>query len=305
MPATALEISPYIGVHARCPDLRQAAVLLENSTISRHVYRPGTVDHIFFDEALVLHEETVEHAYTDFTPLDQPYAAGSRPFLEKVARQVTDGLTRERDKALALLDWCVAIPTTYSRAGWGGFGESPEPFHGGAEEEVIRKGSGMCNEVARVLGILAQIAGLASRYVGHMTPIDYDNPASGTGHGVNEIHVDGGWAYFDIRGRYFLKRDGTFASAWDLLEDPDLVDRQPPEVLAHRCPRSDHSVAGKYYRSPAVTIIVNYLAADHARYDYSWVYPSSSRALEAREAGRALRTSLHRDLLPQPVVRVV
>lgn len=302
---TAFDSSQYIGIHAQCPDSQQAAVLLENSTISRSVYRPGSVDHAFFDQALILHDDTADYAYTAFTPLDQPYVRGSRCFLEKIVAHVTAGLRTPAEQAIALNDWVRDLPLIYPRSSWGGFGEIGEPFHGGAEEEVIRKGSSMCNEMARVLGILAQIAGFPSRYVGHMTPIDYDNPRSGTGHGVNEIFIDGQWAYFDIRGRYFLKDDGSFASAWDLIQDPGLVDRQSEEVCSHRCSRSNHASFRAYYERPAVTIIANYLAADHARYDYSWVYPSPIRAMEAREAGRALRVSRHREILPQPRTRIV
>jgi len=305
MAKSKFDPSKYMGVHASCLDPRQAAVLLENTTISRSVYRPGTVDHAIFDQSIVLHEDTADYIYSEFTPLDQPYQPGSRVFLEKIVATVTDGLDNDADKALALLDWCRDIPVIYARGG-GQFGEGAgEPFHGGAEEEVIRKGSTMCNEVARVLGILAQIAGIPSRHVGHMTMIDYDDPQSGTGHGVNELYVDGRWAYFDIRGRYFLKADGTFASAWDLLQDPGLVETQNEEVLSHRFSKMSHDQVRRYYEPPSVTIIANYLAADHAKYDYSWVYPSGVRIHEARQAGRAIRTSRHADLLPQPRPRVV
>lgn len=294
----------YIGPNAHCLDQRVAAVLLENSTVSCRVYRPGTVDAVFFDQAMVLHEQTAEYLYSKFTPVPQTYIKGSRPFLEKVVRQVTAGQTSELGKALALLDWVRDLSVTYGAgpAPGGGFSDI---FHGGAEEEVIRKGSDMCNEMSRVLGILAQIAGLASRYVGHMTPIDYDDSTSGTGHGVNEIFIDGCWAYFDIRGRYFIKADGTLASAWDLLQDPGLYDRQSPEVLAHRSPRTNHQSPRRYYEPTSVTIIANYLVADHDRYDYSWVYASPVRWREAREAGRQLRITRHKDILPQPRLRVV
>ncbi len=293
---------PFVGLEARCDDPRQAAVLLENSTVSRSVYRAGTVDAVFFDEAIVLQPSTADYIYSWFTPLNQPYARGGRAYLEKIVDAVTAGLSDERDKALALLNWCRDIPFTYTRGAWLAGGKSAgDLFHGGAEEEVIRKGSGMCNEQARVLGILAQIAGLPSRYVGHMTLIDYDDVRSSTGHGVNEIYIEGGWAYFDIRGRYFQKEDGSLASAWDLLVDPGLINRQPPEVLSHRCPRADHALAARYYHPSTVTIVCNYLASDHGRYDYSWVYPSESLA---REAGRRIRTTRHRDLLPQPKLRI-
>src|SRR5690606_3986278 len=125
----------------------------------------GTVDWAIFDDAVVLQASTVDYLYSDFTPFEQPYVRGSRAYLERIVDAVTAGITGERDKALALLDWCRDIPFTYTRGAWLAGGQSAgDVFHGGAEEEVIRKGSGMCNEQARVLGILAQIAGLPSRY---------------------------------------------------------------------------------------------------------------------------------------------
>jgi hypothetical protein len=301
----AFDVSRYTGLDADCGDQRQAAVLLENSTISRNVYRPGTVDYVFFDQAVVLNEKTAEYLYSEFTPLEQPYQPGSRVFLEKAVKAATAGCKSDADRAIALNDWVRDVPVMYGRDAGPFGGATGDVFHGGAEEEVIRKGSSMCNEQSRVLAIMAQIAGLPSRYVGHMTLIDYDDPNSGTGHGVNEIYVDGSWAYFDIRGRYFLKDDGSFASTWDLLQDPELVNRQNEEVLSHRWSRGRHDTFGRFYLPPSVTIVVNYLAADHASYDYSWTYPSSVRALESREAGRRIRVQRHGDLLPQPRPRAI
>ena len=78
----------YTGPNARCADARQAAVLLENSTISRAVYRPGTVDFVMFDDGVVLQQETAGYLYSKFTPLDRPYLAGTRVFLEKIVGQL-------------------------------------------------------------------------------------------------------------------------------------------------------------------------------------------------------------------------
>lgn len=305
MSKSKVDLSEYTGINARFDDPKLAAIMLENSTISRSVYRPGTVDYVMFDEAVVLNERTAEAIYTDFTPLDQPYARGSRVFLEKVADQVTDGLGDDRAKAIALMDWCRDIPFTYapqSRT----FGEGQgEAFHGGAEEEVIRKGSSMCNEQARVLCVLAQIAGIPSRYIGHMLQIDYDDPASMTGHGVNELYVDGAWAYFDIRGKFFQKADGSLASTWELICDPSIIDQQPKEVADHMLKQSSLDKSRKYLSPDSVQVVVNYLAADHGRYDYSWVYPSAVLGAEARDKGRALRVTKHATILPQPKLRVV
>ncbi len=298
-------LSNFTGRRARCSDPRQNAVLLENSTISCGVYRPGTVDAVMFDHAVILEPATADYLYSDFTPVPQPYEPGTRVFLEKIVDRVTDGIRADGDRAIALMDWVRDLPRTYTRGSWltSGAGGG-DLFHGGTEEEVIRKGSDMCNEMARVLGILAQVAGMPSRYVGHMVAIDYDDVTASTGHGVSEIYIDGQWAYFDVRGRYFIKDDGSFASAWDLLNDPDLIHRQGKRVLSHRCRHTNHALAEQYYVSPAVTIVANYLASDHRKYDYSWVYPSESRSREARELGRHLRVTRHQIVLPQPRVRI-
>jgi transglutaminase-like putative cysteine protease len=71
---------------------------------------------------------------------------------------------------------------------------NPLPFTGGTEEELIAKGAQMCNENARVMIALCQVAGLPARYVGH--PIG--------GHGVTEVYVNGRWSYYDIRGKFFV-----------------------------------------------------------------------------------------------------
>ena len=285
-----MDLKPYTGLSARLADPLLAAVLRENSTISMAIYPKGTVDHQFFHDAVVLTDETAAALYAEFTPLQQPYSPGSRPFLEAKVRQVTNECVTPREQALALLDWCRDIPSLAPAP-------QGEPFHGGTEEEVIKKSSNMCNEKARVLGIMAQIAGLPSRYVGHMIPIlDYDDLKQGTGHGVNEIYLEGHWAYFDTSGKYYLKTDGTFASTWDLIQDPALIDRQAPEVLRHLRKDQDQSNTHKYFSPTTVHIVVNYLAQDHQHYDYGWVWASEEALRRARAFGRAIREAEHREI---------
>jgi len=291
-----MDLTPYTGLGADHGDPKVSAVALENSTYSQAIYRPGSVDHVFFDQAVALQPATVDRLYSDFTPLDQPFMPGTRPFLEKLTAKVTGRLGADRDKAIALMEWTWRIRVNYSHPEY-------EPFHGGSEEEVVRKGSDMCNEMARVMIVMAQIAGIPSRYVGHMTPLDHDSPSTGTGHGVCELHVDGAWAYFDVRGRCFEKANGSLASAWGVISAPGLLDRQSEAIKAHMDFRSSTEGAKSLYAPGVAHIIVNYLAADHANYDYSWSYPSKSLWLEAREKARHLRTTRHKDVLPQPAAR--
>ena len=291
-----MDLAKHKGVGADHGDAKVTAVALENATYSQTIYRKGSVDHVSFDQAMALQPATADYLYSQYTPLDQPFVPGTRPFLERLTTKVTDGFTTDRDKAIALVDWIWRIRVNYAHPEY-------EPFHGGSEEEVVRKGSNMCNEMARVMIVMAQIAGIPSRYIGHMTPLDYDDPATGSGHGVCELHIDGAWAYFDVRGRFFEKADRSLASAWDVINDVGLLDRQSDAVKAHMDPRSSMEGAKSLYAPGTAHIIVNYLAADHAGYDYSWSYPSKSLWLEARERARHLRTTKHKDILPQPAAR--
>lgn len=202
-------------------------------------------------------------------------------------------------KAVALMDWVRDLNRHFPKLG-------PVPFHGGTEEEVCKKGSMMCNEQARVLGILAQIAGLPSRYVGHMAPIwTYDAPkgGTGTGHGVCEIYVDGRWAYFDIRGQYFVKPGGELASAWDLIRDPSLVENQAPDVRAHCINPSELDATRRYLQKGSAHIVVNYLAKDHMRYGYAWVWDDPELSRRARAAGKRIRETEHAALFEQALAK--
>ena len=295
--AAAIDWTVFQGVGAEMSNPQHKAVLVENSTFSRNVYRRGTVDYVLFDQAYVLTAETQEMLYAASYPHTPHYVAGTRIHLEQLVERLIKGHDSARARALAILAFVRDIPENYTNAG-------TEPFHGGTEEEIIRKGSSMCNEQARVLIVLAQIAGIPARYVGHMTPIDYNDQHSGSGHGVAELFVDGAWAYMDIRGIYFEHADGSFASTWDVICDPSLLDKQSDEACLFRRKQSrDLAGSRKYFSASSMHIIAAYAVEDHGSYDYSWVYPSKSAWNEAREKARFIREHQHRDIMPQPCLR--
>lgn len=289
-------MKPFQGIHAQCPDSYQQAILLENSTFSRNIYRSGSVDYVLFDEAYILSEDTRHTLYDKAMIPACRYQAGSRIHLEQLVDALTANKHGDYEKAIALLTFVRDIPVNYGNV-------DGDPFHGGTEEEVIRKGSSMCNEQARVLCVLAQIAGIPARYVGHMTAFDFDNPKSGSGHGVNELFIDGNWVYMDIRGIVFNKKDHGLASTWDLITNPELIDMQQADLAALRKSNYTLDNSRKYFGPNSIHIIANYNVAEHYRYDYSWVYPSPSLWREARERARQIRTTAHAALMPQPLAR--
>jgi hypothetical protein len=173
----------------------------------------GGVDVEVIDDEIILNEKSVEYLYSQFTAMDIRYQRGSRPMLEQIVDEhVTKGMT-DREKALALMrrvrdnrDMGLATPGL---------------FVGGSEEELLKRGALRCNEVARLYACLCQIAGLPARL--HCTHI--------SGHMMNEVYTDGKWGWIDpMKGIAAVNDRDEPASAWELLGDPKLFERQPKEV---------------------------------------------------------------------------
>ncbi len=211
----------------------------------------------FIDNQLYLCAETAEYIYTDYTPTTVEYQEGSRPGLEKVIDTLDLRDRPDFDKFLWLARFVRDLPNKH---GWG-----PMPFTGGTEEELIEKGPAMCNEQARLLVVLAQVAGLPARYVGHHIG----------GHGVTEVYIDGGWAYYDIRGKFFFGGNGKLASTWEIWQDPGIIRRQPDwvtrEVHPRYWPQGDPylSTEKSFFNPKECAGITNYFVWDVDKYDFS------------------------------------
>lgn len=72
-----IDLTTYTGLGADHGDSKATAVALENTTYSHAVYRSGSVDHVFFNEAVALQPATVDYLYSAFTPLQQPFTPGA------------------------------------------------------------------------------------------------------------------------------------------------------------------------------------------------------------------------------------
>lgn len=140
------------------------------------------------------------------------YKPGSRPFLEKIVW----GQTRPDAPPLKRLDACVAFVANrmphYIRLGYNGATDRAM-----TEEDLIRSGHGWCNEQARVLAALTQIAGLPSRLVfAHSR----DGKAA---HVVTEVYVEGNWVLVDqTEGLVFRRKDGALLNVLDFRTDPTV-----------------------------------------------------------------------------------
>jgi len=231
--------------------------------------RDGGVDVEVIAGQLILNERTAEYIYSEqFTPHKTFYQPGSRPMLERIVEQLTGDLNDDREKALAIMRW---VRDNRDRGLRGRY-----RFDGGTEEELIKRGAIMCNEVSRLYCVLAQIAGLPARlFCSHIS-----------GHMMTEVLVDGTWWWIDpMKGMYCYKDDGSPASAWDLKRDPALFERQPRSVWQD-CrpvgPFSEHfpelNVAYAqakarhcYFHPKEANAIGNYFVWEHHRYTYPHV----------------------------------
>lgn len=234
------------------------------------VYGPdGGVDIEVIDDQLALTTKTAEYIYSAFTPLEIRYVRGSRPMLEKVVQEVVSSGMSDRQKALALMRR-VRDNRDMGLA-------SPSLFMGGSEEDLLKRGAIMCNEVSRLYVCLCQVAGIPARL--HCAHI--------SGHMMTEVYAGGKWGWVDpMMGVAAVLDDGRPASVWELFQDPMLFERQPANVWSDCRPwtivfghsdRDPQNVAYRfasfrscYFHPREAQAIGNYFVWDHSRYSYPW-----------------------------------
>ncbi len=231
----------------------------------------GGVDVEVIDDMLLLTENSVDYLYHDFTALNRTYVPGSRPELEKVLSQIIHKDMSCFEKVLAIMRR-VRDNQDHGLA-------SPRIFYGGSEEDLLKRGAVMCNEVSRLCACLCQIAGIPARlFCSHIS-----------GHMMNEVYVDGKWIFLDaMKGLLPLGSDGHGLSAWEIHLHPDLLCRQEQAVFTElRTPEkplctddSDECLLEKsfilcrtrdcYFHKREAIAIGNYYVADYDSYTYPW-----------------------------------
>ena len=245
----------------------------------------GGVDVEVIDGQLALTDKTADYIYSEFTPLEIRYVPGSRPMLEAVVAEVVrDGMS-QREKALALMrrvrdnqDMGLARPGL---------------FCGGDEEDLLKRGANMCNEVSRLFVCLCQIAGLPARL--HCAHI--------SGHMMTEVYTHGKWGWIDpMKGMAAVTDDDEPASVRELLADPLLFERQPkgfwddcrpPGIYFGTEQRDGRNLAHQmgrnrdcYFHPREAVAIGNYFVWEHEKYTYPWIIDAADpdRLREARVA---------------------
>jgi hypothetical protein len=217
-----------------------------------NVYLEKTVDYYQHEEMIVLNNASAGELYDPQKAYYPKYQKGSRQFLEQIANEIAAGTKSDRERAIRLMLWISRIPSGPCKHRVKNF----VYFLGGTEEEVIKKGAAMCNEVARVLCFLAQIMGMPARGVFHFPTVQ-----GAEGHACAEIFFEGKWNWFDETGGYgVLRKDGYFANTWELNRDPAPAAKMP--------------FLGQGYTYPSLftgaNSIVPYNIDNIAHYRYDW-----------------------------------
>ena len=202
-------------------------------------HAPGTVDRVLMEDSIRLCAETASYLYGEYTPLVAIYEPGSRPELEAHARQATDGRRTPEETVHAIALFTAGL-------GEGSDEEDLDSLRfGGTEEEVIRRRSDWCTDLARVACVLCQVVGVPARIVNL-----FDLERAYSGHVAIEAYRGGTWGLVDpITAQLHRHADGSPASAWRLM----TVLRPNTEPGWSGC------AAG----------IVNYFVQDRPRYNYT------------------------------------
>lgn len=235
---------------------------------------------------VILCPQTMEYLYSEFTPLETRYVKGTRPELERMVAELSEGCVSDREQALAFMRFCRDL---YKRA--------PRSFdeyvYGGTEEQLIEKGEGLCECLGRLMVALCEVAGIPGRLMMHDIG----------GHITSEVYVEGGWAYIDPRcGVYCLNADGRMLSAWEIWNDLGVLRRQNDEVKAEVSElwswefRAE-TCEKKYFHPLEVNGFQSYSLMDAGRYTYAqlstekvtarglYVLNADYRAMSARVFG--------------------
>lgn len=223
------------------------------------------VDTQIIQTQVIINAKTAAYLYKNFTPTKVNYQKGSRPQLEKILSKIITPKMKAKDKFFAIMKFCR---DNRDRRG------ANSNFDGGTEEEIIKFGKSMCNEISRVFCILCQIAGIPARVISvHIA-----------GHMMNEAYIDGKWVWTDcMRGNYAYLANGKLANWWELMQDPSLIEKQPKavwkDVRPHQSPELPNfhetylaslqfRIKNIYLHPLEAAAIGNYFVKDHAKYDY-------------------------------------
>jgi len=207
----------------------------------------GSVDRVLLENMISLLPETSAYLYREYTPIQVRYNSGSRPELERHVAEATARCRSDEERVSGIMKFCSELGEEVA--------EDPDAMLvGGTEEEIIRRGSDWCSDVARVGCALCQVAGIPARLV-YLA----DTRRAYSGHAMIEAHRNGFWGASDaITAVVYRCPNGRPASTWELQCHPQLIE-------AHRKSSDPYARAGQFMNAA----ISNYFIWDLGNYNYA------------------------------------
>lgn len=163
---------------------------------------------------ILLGPSSARFAYSEYTPLEIEYPAGSRPYLEKVFHWVVGDARDDKLKVGRILAWLPPfrplpeyhgpLPPAIAETA-----EARDFYYRNPEEWVLLHGHGDCAAHTRVFIILCQIGGIPARMVQLQKY-----------HTTAEVYLDGKWCFCDpLLGKMLLlEKESVPASAYEICQ---------------------------------------------------------------------------------------
>ena len=167
------------------------------------VQADGSVVKTLFEEMIKLDSNSVEYLYSSYTDLSNRYEPESRIFLEDIVNNLKS--PKQAETVDNIISYCMNIAENYNI-------DTDDMIFGGTEEEILKRGTYWCTDMARIACVMFQTAGLPSRII-----ITANTKFAYSGHTVTEVYYDNKWGVADpAMGKIFRHNDGTPISAWDI-----------------------------------------------------------------------------------------
>ncbi len=232
--------APYRGIGQFGPAYRR---MMEHDT-----HAPGSVDRVLTENMVRVCDQTAHLFYQTPISSTSAYVTGSRPTLETYISSIRTASQDPEQHIAGIVNVCQTV-----------IQNSPDSLDamrfGGTEEQIIERGTDWCTDIARVACVLCQVAGLPARLI-YMANLKQAYSA----HAIIEAWRNGQWGAVDpIASIIYQTPDGSPATTWQLMSDPDLIE-------SHRS--SDHTG----YCHPdqfLAAAVADYPVQNHNQYDYT------------------------------------
>jgi hypothetical protein len=157
--------------------------------------------------------ETMGYLYSEYTPTISHYEKGSRPKLEKYTEKIILGSSSAKSHIKAIAQFTSNLRDNAE--------DNLDLMQfGGTEEEIIKRGSDWCTDIARVAVALCQIAGYPARII-HL----FDITKAYSGHEIIEVYSDKTWGTVDpLRNVVYHSSKRYPVSVWNLMNNHQLIE---------------------------------------------------------------------------------